>query len=477
MQKLNERLDFKPTIRYREEGGKVDKGYTSQLTNEQILYQYIQAMQSHHSKVFVVGSHWDRIGECEETLQTKNETLLQSFWPVIGNHIVMYQMGDPDQLIFPVDSTSRTPKDIAIAEEFKKRFIKECQGVKVNIPVPWLVFEQVLQLLAQKMKVTVLSTQECFKTAKEMFSMSRDYCEAAFRYLGKMNIIFYCPTIIPGTVFVNAQVILDKITELVCCNHALRTGVTDEEKVPLCMHGGEGIEFRDLGLINVELLGKAFPSHYRDGVFTPNDLLLLLQGLLIAGRLTEEKYFMPSLLPDLSDELIAHYQLRSTSPDKPAPLIIHYPKMLLPVGVMPSLVINLQNTHKWNISEKHGKPSCLYHNCIQFRLPCGKPGSVFLIDSTKFLEIHVSAMKVDPDLLRIKKDIVTGLKNVQICLNYELTKAEIGFLCSGKCGNKEPHPATLDDKKEVWTCSENDKIRDSLNPRQKVWKLNDTDKG
>ena len=26
MQKLNERLDFKPTIRYREEGGKVDKG-------------------------------------------------------------------------------------------------------------------------------------------------------------------------------------------------------------------------------------------------------------------------------------------------------------------------------------------------------------------------------------------------------------------------------------------------------------------
>ena len=65
MQKLNERLDFKPTIRYREEGGKVGKGYTSQLTNEQILHQYIQAVQSHKSSVFVVGTHMDLEGKCK----------------------------------------------------------------------------------------------------------------------------------------------------------------------------------------------------------------------------------------------------------------------------------------------------------------------------------------------------------------------------------------------------------------------------
>ena len=45
MLKLNERLDFKPTISYRRERGEVNEGYTSQLTNEQILQQYIQAVQ------------------------------------------------------------------------------------------------------------------------------------------------------------------------------------------------------------------------------------------------------------------------------------------------------------------------------------------------------------------------------------------------------------------------------------------------
>ena len=481
MQKLNERLDWKPTIRYRGEGGKVDKGYTSQLTNEQILYQYIQAVQSHQSKVFVVGSHRDKMGKCKEKIKTKNERLLESFRPVIGSHIVMYQMGDPDQLIFPVDCTSRKSKDVATAREFKKRVLKECEGVKEKVPLPWFILEQVLQLLAEEMKVTVLRTQECFKAANQMFSMTLDECEAAIKYLGKLNIMFYRPQILPGIVFCNAQVILDKITELVRCNHGLRTGEVDEKKVPSCMHGGEGLEFRDLGLINADLLGRAFPSHYRNDVFTPTDLLKLLQGLLIAGKFTDKQHFMPSLLPDLSDENIADYRLKPFAPDKPdkpAPLVIHYPSMWLPVGVIPSLVVYLQNKSNWKLSEKNGKPSFLYHNCIQFGLPCGKPGSVFLIDSTKFLELHVTAnLKVDPDLLRIKKDIVTGLTQVHKSLNYELAKAEFGFFCSGKCGNKEPHLATLDDKKEVWKCSEDEELGDSLDPRQKVWKLDDHDEG
>ena len=487
MQKLNERLDFKPTIRYREEGGKVDKGYQSQLTNEQILYQYIQAVQSHRSKVFVVGSHRDMMGECEETIKTKNKRLLEIFLPVIKNHIVMYQMGDSDQLIFPVDSTSRKCDAIETAEEFKKRVIKECKGVKEKVPLQWFVLEQALQSLAQEMKVSVLSIEECFEAANEMFSMSYNNFQAAIKYLGKLNIMFYRPKILPDTVFVNAQVILDKITELVRCNHALRTGETDEKKVPSCMHGGQGFDFRDLGLINAELLEGAFPSHYRDDVFTSTDLLKLLEGLLIAGKHSEEKYFMPSLLPDLTGKDIANYRLKSSAPEKPAPLIIYYPEMWLPVGVMPSLVVYLQNKPKWKISQKDEKPSCLYHNCIQFRLPCKKPGSVFLIDSTKFLEIHVTAelstlkkvdlKKMDPDLLRIKKDILTGLTQVHKSLHYESAKTEFGFLCSGKCGNKEPHLATLDDEKEYWTCSKDEEKGDSLDPRQEVWKLDNHDEG
>ena len=96
LQKLNERLDFRPTIKYREEGVK-DEGYLSPLTNEQILYQYFQAVQSHKSTVFVIGTHRDLEYECEEESRTdKNKRLLEAFQPVLGSQIALYETGDPD---------------------------------------------------------------------------------------------------------------------------------------------------------------------------------------------------------------------------------------------------------------------------------------------------------------------------------------------------------------------------------------------
>ena len=477
MQKLNERLDFKPIIRYREKGGKVDKGYTSQLTNEQILYQYVQAVQSQKSKVFIVGTHIDREGECEnETREVKNKELLKAFRPVLGEQLELYRGGKTSQLMFPVDNTSRKPDVEAVAEEFRKRVIEECMGEKAKIPLPWFILDQLLQLLAQKMGVKVLSTEECFLAAKQKLRMSNNVCKAALKFLGNLNIVFYRPNILEGVVFPDAQVILDKITELVRCCHALRTGNTDDESiVPSCMHTSEGLKFQEFGQISCKFLQKAFPSHYREDLFTATDFLKLLEDLLIASNHKNGKYFIPSLLPDLllpdlPVEKLADY--RVTSPEHPAPLIIYYPEKWVLVGVMPSLVVSLQNKCQWTPMEEDGEPTCLYHNCIQFKLPGGKPGNVVLIDSTKFLEIHVRlTLKVDPPLLRrMRHNIMTGLKKAHKSLHYDSAEAEEGFLCSGECGkNTQSHLATLNRKKDAWTCSERGNTGGYLNQQQSVW--------
>ena len=471
MQKLNERLDFKPTIRYREEGGNMDKGYTSQLTNEQILHQYIQAGQSHNSKVFVVGTHRDREGECNnETREMKNEKLLKAFRPVLGGRMELYKVGDPDQLIFPVDCTSRGPDDEATAAEFRKRVIENCMGKKVKIPLPWFLLEQLLQLLAEKMDVKVLSLKECYKAAEQKLLMPNNVCEAALTYLGKLNIIFYRPSILPGVVFSNAQVILDKITELVHCSHALRTNDKRSVFVPSCMQSGEGLRFRDFGQIACELIEKAFPSHYRAGLFTAAHLLLLLENLFIAGKLKNESYYIPSLLPDLPMEKIAKH--RVTSPEHPAPLVIYYPNKWVPVGVMPSLVVYLQNKCDWTPtdSDSDGKPTCMYHNCIEFELPGGEPGSVVLIDSTKFLEIHVRAeLGLDPNpCLTIGDHIMTGLDKVHKSLYFDSSEAVMGFLCSGVCGNRDTHLATVAGNKS-WRCSRDKYKGGKLTQEQHLW--------
>ena len=129
----------------------------------------------------------------------------------------------------------------------------------------------------------------------------------------------------------------------------------------------------------------------------------------------------------------------------------------MPVGVIPSLVVYLQNKCQWKLSAKHGKPICLFHNCILFKLTGEKPGNLVLIDFTKFLEIHVRpTLGVDP-----------GLREAHKSLHYDSAEAKLGLLRSGECGNKEIHLATLDPKEETWIFSEDGNI--GVNQGQKFW--------
>ena len=475
MVKLNERLDFKPTIRYREKKEKEDKGYKSELTNKQILHQYIQAIQSHNSRVFIVGTHKDREKESEcqgETRKMKNDMLHTAFSTVLQGKIELYGK----ELIFPVDCTSRDSHSDSIAKQFRSRVIGKCTGNKIKIPLSFFMLDQLLKLL----EFNVLSIEECLQAAEYKLLMPRNLCELALKQLGKLNIIFYHPNILSKVVFPDPKVVLSMITELVRCSHELRTNDGDDSAmsnddlaatIPQCMQTSD---FKDFALVNQQLLQEAFhssesfPSPYREGVFNAADFLDLLKGLLIAARFEKGNHFIPSLLPNLPNEEVKKHRL--TPSDTPAPLVIHYPKMWLPVGVMPSLVVYLRNDCKWEISKRR----CLYHNCIKFKLPGGSPGGVVLINSTRFLEIHVkstaAAVKSSKLCRTTREDIMTGLKKAHKSLHYDPPEAEIGFLCSGECGNTdEPHLATLNDKKTTWMCSEDDDVGSGLTEREQAW--------
>ena len=469
MLKLNERLDFKPTIRYREKEKK-DIGYEFELTNEQILHQYIQAVQSHNSTVFIVGTHMDRESECQsETREMKNEKLLKSLQPILQGQMELYG----NQLIFSVDCTSRGPHSKRIAHEFRTRVIENCMGERVQIPLSFFMLDQLLKLLSKYMEFKVLSTNECYQAAREKLHINHSVYEVALNYLSKLNIIFYRPDILPKVVFPDPNDVINMLTELVRCSHALRTNNEDAAStLPRCLQRGEGLLFRNFAQVNAQLMEKAFPSQYREGIFKATNFLELLEGLLIAAKLDDDgNHFIPSLLPNLSKEKVSEH--RVTSSNNPAPLVIHYPKMWLPVGVMPSLVVYLRNGHEWGTSMKDSKPSCLYHNCIKFTLPEGGPGSVVFINSTKFLEIHVKseAVEIDSKLChKIREDVMAGLEEAHKSLHYDPPEAVIGFLCSGVCGNtNEPHLATLDDEKKTWRCSEDDCKGSVLTEREHVW--------
>ena len=344
MLKLNETLDFKPTIRYREKKEKKEKGYESELTNVEILHQYIQGVQSHNSRVFFVGTHMDREKESGETQETKNNKLHTAFSKVLHGKMELYG----NQLIFPVNCTKRDSHSDSIAKQVRTRVIRKCMGERVKIPLSFFMLDQLLKLL----KFNVLSIEECLQAAEYKLLMPHNLCELALKCLGKLNIIFYRPTILSEVVFPDPKVVLAMITELVRCSHELKTNKDDSAKwlaetIPDCMQTSD---FKDFALVNEQLLQEAFhspetfPSPYREGVFNAADFLELLKGLLIAGRLDDDgNHFIPSLLPTLPKEKVSEHHV--TSLDHPAPLVIHYPKRWLPVGVMPSLVVYLRS--KW----------------------------------------------------------------------------------------------------------------------------------
>ena len=66
--------------------------------------------------------------------------------------------------------------------------------------------------------------------------------------------------------------------------------------------------------------------------------------------------------------------------------------------------------------------------------------------------------------------VLSGLKEAHDSLHYDLAVVADGVLCSGECGNKEAHLATLDEDRESWKCSEDAAIGDDLDEeRQALW--------
>ena len=109
------------------------------------------------------------------------------------------------------------------------------------------------------------------------------------------------------TVFVDPQLLLDKISGLVKHHYKLRHTV-DTKTAAI---GGEWREFRNEGCITLELL-KKFPEHYND-IFTPADFLKLLNDHLIVTQFIGiNKYFMPCLLRTMESQEVDQYRVTSS---------------------------------------------------------------------------------------------------------------------------------------------------------------------
>ena len=474
--KLNEQLNECPKVDYyNEEGQKCGSSYSSLFTHEQILRHCFRAMQSrlcmskaNSPTIFVVGSHKDVEYECRETRAQKDARLQSMLRPIFRSNLAFYRVSKPEKLIFPVNAKTPGEEDRKVAEELRKAVMQQCKEDPIKIPMPWFVFEQFVRRLASERDTSLLSIEECRRISRRLH-MREDSFQAALHYLVKLNIFLYYPELLPGVVFCESQVLLDKVSELVEFSHILR-GTSDKPCSDLHLGGGfECLKFRDYGIITVGLL-KEFPKHYVEGLFTSHDLLKLLNGRLLVAQITSTEHIMPCVLPELSPHEISTYQ--RLDPKSPAtPLLIRSSDNWIPSGVFTVLIAFLQNEAHWQVVLKDDNPVCLYRNCVKFGLPTGKRGVVTLIDSFEYLEVYVQAGQRNCSKLcpQIRHEIFEGLQRAADTLGYDGLTLQVAFFCLQRdiCCNTTLHPAHLAD--DEWVCTVNPEVGGELNNQHRVW--------
>ena len=424
---LSEDLSHHPITEYYGADGKpVGTPYRSRLSHKQILQHCLQAQHSQDARPLIVsvGTHKDAASK--ETISEKNRQLKELLDP--GGYRVLYKGERLKEVIFAVNCKSPQDEDKHVAKVLRHE-IMSVSPQPIKMPIAWFGLEVFLQRSSED---GLLSLVECQLIAKRLH-LEGDAFLAALHHLVHHNVFLYYPEVLPQTVFCDPQVVLTKVTELVQYHHKLRDN--PDENVAA---DGDLVMFRDRGLVTVKLLRK-FPKHYKEGLFTPQDLLALLVSVRAIAMIRDGEYLMPALLPQMECEQVSQYLHQSTS------LIIRPTQGCIPSGLFCCLVAHLlspTNPSPWKVCIVRYKPLHLYRNCISLER-MGTTDIVTLGDILSHIEVCVSdaSSKVCRE---IRDSVYSGIKSACSVLKYCGVQFEDAFMCAGpRCTSDPPHVAVV----------------------------------
>ena len=469
--KLSERLDDHPHVQYFDrQGEQCGNGYPSPLSNRDIFQHCVQTVQSlpyttaesTRPQLAIVGTHRDEEHQCKgESREEKNEKLLEIVRPIRDNVFFCTGM---QEVIFPVNAKSPEPEDKAIASHMRHT-IESLKPPAEKLPLQWYGLELELEKEALGKGRLVFTKDECLQVAKRLHFPREEALYAALKYLDKLNIFLYYPSVLPELLFCSPSVMQDKISELVEESYRIKHDLDSRDFVP-----GELRKFCHLGQVTAQHLEK-YPKHYTE-FFTPAHLLKLFESLLIVAPINRDTYFMPSLLD----------VLKRSEFDRPpcgCPLVIFFEDGCAPLGLFSSLVAFLlsdkNEPNSWLIA---GDIRKLYRNYITFGLGDSCPGSVTLIDSATFFEVHLTIECEDLPLLYngtckdVSRTILTGLSEAINARSFRNVRYQEAIICPCKESRHTLHPAlpsTTTTGTQIWRCTERPQACGKLNDCHLAW--------
>ena len=452
--KVHESLDKRTMVRYFDGCGELVYEFPASQTNEDTLKQCTRTMSSLTAKntnirlprMMFLATHRDMVADesLPGVLESLHKRLKEILLPQFKEQLIFCDKKGED-FIFTLNAEKPVKEDKECAEAIR-RCLSEEEGMVVKVPLRWHALYQKLLQVAEGLGKKVLSREQCQLVAESM-DIDDESCEEALNFFNGLNMLFYFPDILEHLVFMEPQILLDKVTELVEESYRMRQ---DKKNQPLCPMTGDRLKFRDYGQVTEKFLSE-FDSHYEEPLFTPKELITLLKGLLVFANLSEDVYFMPCLLQVVTSEVVTQYRV---SGDKA--LTLHFPDSGPLMGMFCCTVAYLlspENAHPcpWKVVQNEaGTPKCLNRNVIQFTIP-KVTGTVSLIDHFTHFEIHIHTLpKKVAQLWKLAHYAVfAGLTKAGKTLGYTNNTPVPAIVCPAHPDT--PHPATVDDN--AWTCS------------------------
>ena len=468
--KLNEPLDSRPLVEYYINGSRIGEPFKSPFTHLQTFRHCLRVLQSTCKpdtcpKIIFVGTHKDLEHECKHEDRKEKNRKLQSIIPPEMKDSIIY---NGESLLFPINAKAPGNDDRKMMDDLRQLMIKELQKLpKVQIPLRYFSLENAFRRLAKYQQKAILNIDECLKEATT-YHFTRESLDDVLQYLHNLKLIMYYKDILPDVVFINAQVLLDKITELVEYSIELRAKPNHQAVTALA---GSLEKFKTCGIVTTEILSK-FNSGYVPGLFEEKDLILLFKKLLIVAEIGKGKYLMPSLLEE--EKVIIDL-------DSGVPAFLFYfgrngPKL----GVYCFLLASLITDAKWELLMEDNSPVQLSRNRVRFAVPGNNPGCITITDSFSTF-FHVSIEFPDKVTVAkaweicekvcpiIRETILTHIRRASHRLNYNNSIPVASFLCSQHDESTSPHPATISDT-GLLTCTTHPRsIFSELTDNHRLW--------
>ena len=428
--RLCEKLSDKPPFEFVIHGKHTCQPRELQLSNQQLiesLFRSLSSVQPQHVQqaksspsephFMIIGTFLDKAGECQETLEEKNQVLFEA--------LAQYQNvridSDPanGKIIFPLNAVCTEGRE-ELASQLRQLIAGRPETrLIMDVPMRWFAFELEVSRTAEEKEHYVLTLHEC-EAAGKVLEISAGEVVQALIYFTALSMFLYIPECLPDTVLVSLQPVLNKLSVII----ALTFGETASLLGVLPLPPGALLQLRNEGIFTMDVL-RCFPDGFISGIFTEEHFVRLLSYLLVTAPVLHKglvrEYFLPCVLQrgTLEEDEKSPFLCNAE------PWIITWDLKPIPVGLFTALVVSLLNRDK---SPRFSliRSTQQLRNAIRLSCKDGGGGAVLLVDQHYWLEVCYSGAATDCPSIR--QAVLAGISLAGQRLHYAAS-LKVGFPC------------------------------------------------